>query len=554
MMFFHACPPGRMTRQTPLSAARPRWRRRASRGVTPRPAAAVPGPGVRAVPLDLSAAPRACRPGRCGPPLLAGRPHLARRPRADDPDPHPPAGSWTGWQACRSARPARPGTEGVAGLRSTELLWWVTATHRRPGHRGVRRDLALIDPGGTRSTRRTGEPAGKPTRRQPERRPQAAHPPPEAGAPRSGGATAGRSTTAPSSRCTCTTRQRQRLHRKDVPALLRGIYRYHTHNLGWSDIGYNFLVDRFGRTWQGRAGGIERCRCAARTRWASTAPRPASRSSATSRREAEPRGPARRSCTWRRGSSTGTTDRPGQVDRLLPRQRQVRGGHEGAAAGHRRPPRHQRHRVPGCAASKQAARIRLRTQERVNRFDPLPLNPAGRHRAGMATTATMAAVEAVITSRALAPTCRRRSPGAALLHFAGGDVVVVDDLVRAVDGGEQRDQRAGAWIGRDALDEYGGQRPAYLRPRAGVGAGRAGAGQRPRSRSRRCSRMLASTRRLARRSLSPLPSRSTRSCGGALPSARPGRLRAGEDRVDGGAARSARTLGVQQTGGPLADR
>jgi hypothetical protein len=41
----------------------------------------------------------------------------------------------------------------------------------------------------------------------------------------------------------------------EVPALLRGIYRYHTHTLGWSDIAYNFLVDRFGRTWVGRAGG-----------------------------------------------------------------------------------------------------------------------------------------------------------------------------------------------------------------------------------------------------------------------------------------------------------
>ena len=46
--------------------------------------------------------------------------------------------------------------------------------------------------------------------------------------------------------------------RRDVPGLLRGIYRYHTHNLGWSDIGYNFLVDKFGRIWQGRAGGVGR--------------------------------------------------------------------------------------------------------------------------------------------------------------------------------------------------------------------------------------------------------------------------------------------------------
>ena len=58
--------------------------------------------------------------------------------------------------------------------------------------------------------------------------------------------------------------------REEVPALLRAIYRYHTHNLGWSDIGYNFVVDRFGRIWQGRAGGNGARRCAVRTPSAST--------------------------------------------------------------------------------------------------------------------------------------------------------------------------------------------------------------------------------------------------------------------------------------------
>lgn len=46
--------------------------------------------------------------------------------------------------------------------------------------------------------------------------------------------------------------------RADVPAMLRGMYRYHTHTLGWSDIGYNFLVDKFGRLWEGRAGGVRK--------------------------------------------------------------------------------------------------------------------------------------------------------------------------------------------------------------------------------------------------------------------------------------------------------
>ena len=44
--------------------------------------------------------------------------------------------------------------------------------------------------------------------------------------------------------------------RDDVPAILRGIYAYHTQSQGWSDVGYNFLVDRFGRIWEGRFGGI----------------------------------------------------------------------------------------------------------------------------------------------------------------------------------------------------------------------------------------------------------------------------------------------------------
>ena len=44
----------------------------------------------------------------------------------------------------------------------------------------------------------------------------------------------------------------------DVPRLLRGFYAYHVKSQGWSDLGYNLLVDRFGTVWEGRAGGTGR--------------------------------------------------------------------------------------------------------------------------------------------------------------------------------------------------------------------------------------------------------------------------------------------------------
>jgi hypothetical protein len=46
--------------------------------------------------------------------------------------------------------------------------------------------------------------------------------------------------------------------RSQVPGILRSIYAYHTKSRGWSDVGYNFLVDRFGRIWEGRYGGVDR--------------------------------------------------------------------------------------------------------------------------------------------------------------------------------------------------------------------------------------------------------------------------------------------------------
>ena len=44
----------------------------------------------------------------------------------------------------------------------------------------------------------------------------------------------------------------------DVPAMLRSIQAYHISGRGWSDIGYNMVVDKFGGIWEGRDGSIDR--------------------------------------------------------------------------------------------------------------------------------------------------------------------------------------------------------------------------------------------------------------------------------------------------------
>jgi hypothetical protein len=55
-------------------------------------------------------------------------------------------------------------------------------------------------------------------------------------------------------------------HCSQAPSLIRGIYRYHVRSMGWRDIGYNFVIDKCGQIYEGRAGGVAKPVLGAHTR------------------------------------------------------------------------------------------------------------------------------------------------------------------------------------------------------------------------------------------------------------------------------------------------
>ncbi len=183
------------------------------------------------------------------------------------------AGSWSAWRTLPLLEdgPDPTSAEGRAARRGTQPLWVGSADGVEVAVDGARPDglrLSLVDPGrDTAAAARAGadpgdepvDPSGEPTSKAKVRAPQ-----PDLRSRKDWGADESWRDGKP---VLCRTIQQVHVHhtasgndysRRDVPALIRSFYRYHTRSLGWSDIGYNFLVDRFGRTWVGRAGGPSR--------------------------------------------------------------------------------------------------------------------------------------------------------------------------------------------------------------------------------------------------------------------------------------------------------
>ena len=267
-------------------------------------------------------------------------------------------GRWGDWRSLRvlTDRPDA-GAEGIPGLRGTEPLWVGPAdgVQVRVRHEPRRLRLVLIDPGSS-PVDRTARPRPRPAR-------CCGRGPRATGAPRPDLLRRG-DWAADESWRTSEPRYNRRLRqvhvhhtvtandyrRSDVAGLIRGMYRYHTASLGWSDLGYNFLVDRFGRTWVGRAGGPAR-----RVRGAHTLGFNNTSTGISVIGNFEDAAPTTevinaivRLAAWKldREGRDPERDRAG----ALAGQRPLPGRRDAAAARHRRTPGHEPDRVPRAAA------------------------------------------------------------------------------------------------------------------------------------------------------------------------------------------------------------
>ena len=385
------------------------------------------------------------------------------------------------------ARCAVPEGATVAGIRfrGTRADQHRAALDRRlrgprPGRRRVHR-AGLDRPHAARVTSASAAAAARspscsssrapirPRRRSPGARPTTRRSrrssPAPAGAPTSRSSAARRSSSTASASCSCTTRPPRRATAPPTcPSLIRGFYRFHVLSRGWFDIGYNYLVDRYGRIYEGRSGGITNN--VAAPRWpASTPARPGvaliGNYSSVSPTDAAAGRPARRD----RVAPRPRARRPAQhLAPDLRRRRPLRAGRGGGREGHLRASRCRLHRLPRHRHVPQAAGAPRRDRCAAAAAHLRPRGRAGRHRSDVRPAADPLHGAAVVgvALAGLRGGCRRRARGA------------VDRLGH----GRRRDlDRPRADLAdRPALAHRGGHRPrgdrGVRRPRLGAVARR----------------------------------------------------------------------------------
>ena len=151
--------------------------------------------------------------------------------------------------------------------------------------------------------------------------------------------------------------------RAQAAAQIRAIYAYHTKSLGHSDIDYNFVVDRFGRLYEGRAGGITRAVLGGHTAgfnehtFAVVAAGELQHLQPAGRGHGRDEGLHRQAVRMEARPLRGEPgrDREAGVGRLH-QGHQVPQGHRGHDLGYIKPPDRQLHGVPGLAPAGTDAR------------------------------------------------------------------------------------------------------------------------------------------------------------------------------------------------------